>query len=841
MTWPAASAELNLSLDGKSVPIPMHLPWRGPDVELVAWLKAIPRPELVPQSERRAGEGALGLNRPDEATIGRDAEENRLYVGDADERHCICMGVEPQGAGAAFKQETHGSAPSWHYWVIDHRSQTGTFVNRRPIIAARLLGGDVVQVGPSQWIFNETDGFLLPLGCDSGAALVVGGLEIPGRLSVPSLYVKAGEFVSVVGESGSGKSTLLKVLAGEVSPGKNCIYVNDGNGEYDIEIDRDRYRSILGYLSQEAIVHKELTPLEILRFSAQLRKGKHDRGKSRETLRRLRVRESRWQSPLHELSGGEQQRVRIASELVAEPLILLFDEPASGLDREHEKQLARSLQRLSWTGCTVIMVTHGEEIDLCDRVLHFRKKDEGRSVGEIDFDGTPSEYRRWDGKSHLPVAPSAPKKTEPQRLNGDSNLRPRIRWRPGALSQFRRLFQREWRLLAAESWKRLVLPLVIVPALFAGAFTLAFTDPAKTDLLAFFCVMASIWMGASQSLMAIVGEREVFEHERLLFLRIPPYVTAKMIIYTALAIVQSAVFLALLIGFQRSIGSPVRLFGPVWVFLCLALVNASAVGMGLVISALSGRSQQTANLLLPLVMIAQIVFSVYVCCDKGHLEDVYGRLQPRMCSMWRTQRADMWMPTLGWTCQGARKRLLGAAYKLRNQINAVGLSDQQYADIRKSFPRDPPTDSSDPTNVPGILPNSWVSVMSYFTLSRFGDIALRAFALDDESFRAFQPFFGRPVANPLFSKNPALRFGYTKWWQCAMASLGIAMLLFPAAAASILWLQTGRYWPLAFRRSQDLLDASLSQFVAFRKTMPSSARRAIGSRRWGAASDQANQ
>lgn len=733
MTWPAASAELNLSLDGKSVPIPMHRPWRGPDVELVAWLKAIPRAELVPQSERRAGEGALGLNRPDEATIGRDAEENQLYVGDAEELHCVCTGVDPQGAGAPSNPETHGSARSWHYWVVDNQSQTGTFVNRRPIIAARLLGGDVVQVGPSQWIFNETDGFLLPLGCDSGAALLVGGLEIPGRLSVPSLHVKAGEFVSVVGESGSGKSTLLKVLAGEVSPGKNCIYVNDGNGEYDTEIDRDRYRSILGYLSQEAIVHKELTPLEILRFSAQLRKGKHDRGKSRETLRRLRVRESRWEFPLHELSGGEQQRVRIASELVAEPLILLFDEPASGLDREHEKQLARSLQRLSWTGCTVIMVTHGDEIDLCDRVLHFKKRTTGHDIGEIDFDGTPPDYRRWNGQPRFPAVATTPKKEEPQGRKRDSKIRRRIRSRPGALSQFSRLAQREWRLLRSESWKRLVLPLVVVPAFFALAFSLAFTEAGKNDLLGFFCVLGVIWMGASQSLTAIAGEREVFDHEQLLFLRTQSYVFAKMVVGGLLSSVQTFVFVGLLYAFQRFLGSEAILFGPGWVLACLALINLTAVGLGLMISAISGRSRHAGNLLLPLMMIIQIVFSVYVCGQ-------------------------------------AEGKNLYEAYKgfcFRSRFPAANAADQDANDRMPGWPS---------------------SAISYLTLSRHGDIWLRSFATDNRAFAAFT----NPQGVPKW--NVTVAYDYPRWRRRAAVWLAAYSIVFPIATWCILRFQSRRHW-----------------------------------------------
>ncbi len=808
--WKPDSPEFVLTLDDQtSITVVPHRPLKCHHVDLLAWLKAVPRKHSPLEANPDELDKERALKSRGETTIGRLDEENnthQIYHEDVDLLHCVCVAREIE-CDATSADETE-SKNGRECWIVDNRSNTGTFVNHRPIIAKRLSGGDFVQIGPFQWMFNESDGFLLPVSPVKGIGVEMSGLNVTGRLQVRrKVKIKAGGFVAITGPSGSGKSTLLKALA--------CVphVPREGRIEADgqnIDDDPDGYRSSLGYLSQEAIVHEELTPPTILELSAAAgRKIRSPRGRT--NLAKLEIPQVRWGAALAELSGGQAKRVRVACELMSAPRVLLLDEPASGLDREREASLMRILRSLSWTGCTVIVVTHGvDAIGVCDRVLFIDNS-------KLRFLGSPKAFRKRRSKGRLtqqdrdsqslaPPASGGPSSVQPNAVPTDdihaagrtttlqAEIEPKTERRafrrkkvPNAWRQLEALVRRELWLLMPQGrrqcstktgrkqcWKRLVLPLLVVPALFAGAFTLAFTDTAKTDLLAFFCVLASIWMGASQSLMAIVGEREVFEHEHLLFLRIPPYVTAKMIVYSALAVVQSFVFVVLLLGFQRLIGSPVRLFGTHWVFLCLALVNAAAVGMGLAISALSGRSQQGANLLLPLVMIAQIVFSVYVCCEKGTLEKVYGQLQPRMCSIWTERRADMWMPQLGWTCQGARKEFLKVqrGWERKNNRQIEEKDDQR---IRKQVEQIPPSERG---HVRENLPGSTLSILSYLTLSRYGDIALRAFALSETGFVAFNQ-----------NNGEAQRFGYRQWWKSAMCSLLGAFVFCPIAAGSILWLQ----------------------------------------------------
>ena len=215
----------------------------------------------------------------------------------------------------------------------------------------------------------------------------------------------------------------------------------------------------------------------------------------------------------------------------------------------------------------------------------------------------------------------------------------------------------------------LAVPLFVLPCLFAISIGLA-AKPLEPHLLGFLSVLACIWMGASVSLMSIVNEREVFDHERQLFLGIAPYVSAKTIVLAALSIAQTFIFTLLLCGVRLEQGMEWLDGGFARCFFYLALVGWAAVGMGVLISALAGRSRPLANFVLPLVMMMQIVFSVQVAGQgDAFLQGAIGEFH--------------------WTNDRPRSR-----------------------DDRIDLGR----------------PNPWAARASYATLSRYGDIAVRSFA-----------------------------------------------------------------------------------------------------------------
>lgn len=132
------------------------------------------------------------------------------------------------------------------------------------------------------------------------------------------LEVRAGELLLVTGPNGSGKSTLLALIAGLLAPTE---------GEIEVDLPRGR----LGYLAHEALVYKELTPLENLDLYGRL----YHVPERRETIGALLERFGLWEARHQRVglfSRGMQQRLALCRVLLHGPELLLLDEPYSGLD-----------------------------------------------------------------------------------------------------------------------------------------------------------------------------------------------------------------------------------------------------------------------------------------------------------------------------------------------------------------------------------------------------------------------------------------------------------------------------------------------------------------------------
>ncbi|MGC4003076.1 MAG: ABC transporter permease [Pirellulales bacterium] len=152
------------------------------------------------------------------------------------------------------------------------------------------------------------------------------------------------------------------------------------------------------------------------------------------------------------------------------------------------------------------------------------------------------------------------------------------------------------------------------------ALIASFTVP-DLQTLGFLGVLVCFWMGASQALLSIVGERSVFEHERLTFLRVRPYLLAKYIWSFLVGAAQVAVFYTASCALRSSCGAPPHddpapTYYADWtawyVWLPFVLCNWSGVALGTMISAAARRTERIANFLLPLFMVGQIVFGFFV-------------------------------------------------------------------------------------------------------------------------------------------------------------------------------------------------------------------------------------
>lgn len=168
-------------------------------------------------------------------------------------------------------------------------------------------------------------------------------------LSDLNLHVAAGERVALLGPNGAGKTTLIRALLGQVSFAGSISV-----GGFDILRNGISARKLIGYVPQTPAFPAGLTAAEVVAFFQELRAQRADplpvldavglRAESTKTIRML--------------SGGMVRRLALAVARIANPPLLIFDEPASHLDRTGEKLLAGWLQQAREAGRTVVLATH---------------------------------------------------------------------------------------------------------------------------------------------------------------------------------------------------------------------------------------------------------------------------------------------------------------------------------------------------------------------------------------------------------------------------------------------------------------------------------------------------
>lgn len=180
-----------------------------------------------------------------------------------------------------------------------------------------------------------------------------------------TLTIADGEFVALLGASGSGKSSLLNLIAGLDSPTSGTVVSSTKDLSRLSRSELAAYRrSTVGMIFQSFNLIPRMTVLENVELP--LRFAEVDRSKRLDLTNRALMRVGLSHRLRHrpvELSGGEQQRVAIARALVAEPAILLADEPTGNLDSRTGREvmdLIRELNRSS--GMTVVLVTHEQNI-----------------------------------------------------------------------------------------------------------------------------------------------------------------------------------------------------------------------------------------------------------------------------------------------------------------------------------------------------------------------------------------------------------------------------------------------------------------------------------------------
>lgn len=192
-------------------------------------------------------------------------------------------------------------------------------------------------------------------------------------LNQVSLHIEKGEFLAIMGPSGCGKSTLLNIIG---------LLDNPTSGEYyfdgqEVGRFRERDRTLLrkgniGFVFQSFNLIDELNvyenvelPLIYLKLKASERKAMVET-----VLERMQISHRKKHFP-QQLSGGQQQRVAIARAVVANPKLILADEPTGNLDSKNGLEVMNLLTELNREGTTIVMVTHSmHDSEFAHRVIN---------------------------------------------------------------------------------------------------------------------------------------------------------------------------------------------------------------------------------------------------------------------------------------------------------------------------------------------------------------------------------------------------------------------------------------------------------------------------------------
>jgi ABC-2 type transport system ATP-binding protein len=206
-------------------------------------------------------------------------------------------------------------------------------------------------------------------------------------LTAPRGYVTA-----LVGPNGAGKTTLLLVLATLLRPDAGTVWV----ANHDPVTDPRAVRALTGWMPDSFGTYDTLTAREVLEFAGAAYRLSRDAGAARasELLELIHLADHA-DLPVHVLSRGQKQRLGLARALVHQPVVLLLDEPAAGLDPRSRIELRGILRGLAADGRAVLVSSHvlAELETMADRVVFV---DRGRTVSEQELADLPrSERRPW--------------------------------------------------------------------------------------------------------------------------------------------------------------------------------------------------------------------------------------------------------------------------------------------------------------------------------------------------------------------------------------------------------------------------------------------------------------
>jgi ABC-2 type transport system ATP-binding protein len=213
-----------------------------------------------------------------------------------------------------------------------------------------------------------------------------------------SLTIKRREIVGVLGSNGSGKSTLIRAISTLLVPDSGSVHVFG----HDVTREERTVQRLINRVSVEAAFFRKLSPMENLLYSARLYgvPAAEARVQIRAILTRLGIKQDRINQPLESMSRGMQQKVAVARAFLTSPILLLLDEPTTGLDPRSKQDVQTFVRELRDThDATILLTTHDmdEAEALCDRIAII---DGGRIVAEETAEGLKKAVTAKLGLDH---------------------------------------------------------------------------------------------------------------------------------------------------------------------------------------------------------------------------------------------------------------------------------------------------------------------------------------------------------------------------------------------------------------------------------------------------------
>ena len=213
-----------------------------------------------------------------------------------------------------------------------------------------------------------------------------------------SFDVRRGEIFGILGPNGSGKSTLIRLLATLLVPDGGAISVFG----HDVQKEPMAVQRMINRVSVEASFFKKLSPMENLLYGARLYglSGSDARAQAAAILKRLGLQPRSFDRPMEEMSRGMQQKVAIARALLSRPIVLLLDEPTTGLDPRSKREVQAFVRELRDThDTTIVLTTHDmiEADELCDRIAIIHNGD------MVALDTPANLKKRVSNNGHAPT------------------------------------------------------------------------------------------------------------------------------------------------------------------------------------------------------------------------------------------------------------------------------------------------------------------------------------------------------------------------------------------------------------------------------------------------------